>query len=236
MALPLLALFLAATPVFPVAAADPPAPPPATVSYYKDVRPIFQQHCQGCHQPARAQGGYMLTEFALIGKPGEAGKPVVVPGNPEASYLIAEITVKDRKSEMPKNRPPLSDAQIKTVTEWVRQGAADDTPASARTAAIDADHPPTYRAAPVVPALVYSPDGELLAVAGYHEVLLHKADGSGIVGRLVGASERVQAVAFSPDGKRLAVSGGDPGRFGEVQIWDVAKRKLAVSIPVSFDT
>ena len=33
-------------------AADP-APPAGKVSYYKDVRPIFQQHCQGCHQPAK---------------------------------------------------------------------------------------------------------------------------------------------------------------------------------------
>jgi hypothetical protein len=66
--------------------------------------------------------------------------------------------------------------------------------------------------------------------------LLHKGDGSGIVGRLVGLSERVQAVRFSPDGQWLAVAGGDPGRLGEIQVWDVAKRKLAVSAPVAFDT
>jgi WD40 repeat protein len=67
-------------------------------------------------------------------------------------------------------------------------------------------------------------------------VLLHKADGSGLVARLVGASERVQSLAFSPDGKLLAVTGGNPGRFGEVQVWDVAKRKLQLSLPVTFDT
>src|SRR5262249_41090158 len=70
----------------------------------------------------------------------------------------------------------------------------------------------------------------------YHEVLLHKADGSGVVARLVGLSERTQSVAFSPDGKWLAVTGGDPGRFGEVQIWDVARRKLRLSLAVTFDT
>ena len=26
----------------------------APVSYYKQIRPIFQAHCQGCHQPAKA--------------------------------------------------------------------------------------------------------------------------------------------------------------------------------------
>ncbi|MEZ6068348.1 MAG: hypothetical protein R3B90_22130 [Planctomycetaceae bacterium] len=45
----------------PSAADDGATPPLAageagSVSYYKDVLPIFQAHCQGCHQPARANG------------------------------------------------------------------------------------------------------------------------------------------------------------------------------------
>src|SRR5205807_5728176 len=73
--------------------------------------------------------------------------------------------------------------------------------------------------------------------------LLHKvgpagpgANGSSLVGRLVGLSERIQAVAFSPDGKELAVAGGAPSRFGEVQVWNVARRKLRLSVPVTYDT
>ena len=89
------------------------------------------------------------------------------------------------------------------------------------------DHPPEYTRLPVIPALAFSPDGSLLAVAGFHEVLLWKADGSELVGRLVGLSERIESLAFSPDGKKLAVTGGRPARMGEVQVWDVAKRKLA---------
>ena len=34
-----------------------------TVSYFREVRPIFQAHCQGCHQPAKASGGYVMTNF-----------------------------------------------------------------------------------------------------------------------------------------------------------------------------
>jgi WD40 repeat protein len=75
-----------------------------------------------------------------------------------------------------------------------------------------------------------------LAASGYHEVLLHKPDGSGIVGRLVGLSERIQALKFSPDGKRLAVAGGSPARMGEIQIWDVEKKELLHSVTSTFDT
>ena len=33
------------------------------VSYYRDIRPIFQEHCQGCHQPAKRGGEYVMTSF-----------------------------------------------------------------------------------------------------------------------------------------------------------------------------
>ncbi|MGV2480912.1 UNVERIFIED_CONTAM: WD40 repeat domain-containing protein, partial [Salmonella enterica subsp. enterica serovar Weltevreden] len=74
------------------------------------------------------------------------------------------------------------------------------------------------------------------AVAGYHEVLVHKADGSGLVARLVGLAERIQKLAWSPDGKKIAVAGGSPAREGEIQVWDVAKKKLELSKSLTFDT
>lgn len=219
-------------------AADPPKPAPAppTVSYFKDVRPLLQQHCQGCHQPAKAQGGYVMTDHPALLKAGDGGKPGVTPGKPEASFLLDEIRVVGGKAEMPKGGTPLKPEQYALVERWIREGAKDDTPASAKTKAIDADHPPVYQSPPVITGVAFSPDGKLLAVTGYHEVLLYSADGAKLEARLVGLSERVQAVAFSPDGGLLAVAGGDPGRFGEIQIWDVAKRKLKLAVPVTHDT
>ncbi len=228
------AVCAALLPAFTVAAE--PATPVGPVSFYKDVRPLIQQHCQGCHQPAKAQGGYVMTDFASLFKVADSAKPGVTAGKPEASYLLDEIRAKDGKSEMPKNGTPLKAEQYALIERWIKEGAKDDTPPSARTKAIDAEHPPVYQSAQVITSLAFSPDGKLLAVTGYHEVLLYTADGEKLEARLVGLSERVQSLAFSPDGKWLAVAGGDPGRFGEIQIWDVAKRKLKLSAPVTFDT
>lgn len=220
------------------AAADPePAKDSDVISYYKDVRPIFQQHCQGCHQPAKPQGGYVMTEYAELFKAGERALPGVVAGSPDKSLVVEQITLQPNKKtpEMPKNKEPLSKEDVEKIAKWIAQGAKDDTPSSVRVV-VDAAHPPVYQLPPVVSSLDYSPDGTLLAVSGHHEILLHKADGSELVARLIGLSERIQSVAFSPDGNFLAMAGGSPGRFGEVQIWDVKEQKLKLSVSTTYDT
>jgi len=232
------ALILGLIVALPSAAQPPKAVEPAgKVSYYKDVRPIFAQNCNGCHQPAKPQGGYVMTDFAGLMKAGEREKPGVVPGNIAKSYLLEQIALhKDGKAEMPKGRDPLLPNQIKLIADWIAQGATDDTPASAKSAPVDAMNPPKYLAPPVITSIAFDSKGEFLAVAGYHEVLLYSAKDFKLVSRLVGISERINAIAFSPNGERLAVAGGSPGRFGEVQVWNHKKEDLIVSAPVTFDT
>jgi WD40 repeat protein/mono/diheme cytochrome c family protein len=208
---------------------------PKKVSFYSDIRPIFQGQCHGCHQPAKAKGEYVMTTFEQLLKGGESEEKAVVPSKPDESHLVTLITPIDGEAEMPQKSDPLHAGEIAMITRWVAEGATDDTPASAKQR-YDKDNPPVYSLPPVISSIDYSPDGALIAVSGYHEVLLHHADGSGLAARLIGLSERVQKVKFSPDGKKLAVAGGLPARSGEIQIWTVGGRKLSMSIPVGFDT
>lgn len=230
-----LALFTSAASAAQAPKKEETADPNAPISYYKQIRPIFQGQCNGCHQPAKSKGDYIMTDFAKLLKGGENGD-AIVPGDIPKSRLVDLITPdKKGKVEMPEKGDPLHETQVALIKRWIKEGAKDDTPASAKQD-YDMEHLPVYAHAPVVTSLDYSPDGKLLAVSGYHEVLLHNADGGGIAARLVGLSERVQTVRFSPDGSKLAVAGGNPGRMGEIQVWDVAKRKLLMSASVTFDT
>jgi len=219
---------------FAAVAADAPAE--AKVSYARDIRPIFQARCQGCHQPAKAEGQFVLTTVAAILKGGESEEPAIVPGKADESLLVKQIVSTDKEPPaMPKEGEPLSASDVTLIKRWINQGAADDTPASS-AAVVDMQHPPVYTRPPVLTAVAFSPDGKLLAVSGYHEVLLYDADGSEIVARLVGMSERIESVAFSPDGTRLGVTAGSPGRMGEVQVWNVGERRLELALPITYDS
>ncbi|MEY2410977.1 MAG: hypothetical protein QOF48_3647 [Verrucomicrobiota bacterium] len=220
------------TPAFP---AERLASSDASVSFYREVRPILQAQCLGCHQPSKAKGGYVMSDFKKLLAGGDSKEAAIVPRQPAKSHLATLITPQNGEAEMPKGKPALPDYEIERIKAWITQGAIDDTPPDA-VKHYDAEHPPLYTRPPVIAALDIAPDGKLLAIAGFHEILLHHADGSGLVARLIGLSERVQSVRFSPDGQWLAAAGGNPARMGEIQVWDVAKRKLAISVPVTYDT
>src|SRR4051794_6321571 len=146
-------------------AADATKDSPA-VSYYREVRPILQANCQGCHQPAKKKGGYVMTDFKGLLAGGDGEGAAVIPGNPAKSSILAMITPKDGDVRMPKGKTPLMDTDVETIRKWIAQGAVDDTPADAKKH-YDAEHPPVYTRLPVISSLDWSPDGKLLAVSGF---------------------------------------------------------------------
>src|SRR5947209_4304907 len=83
------------------------------------VRPIFVQHCQGCHQPAKQGGSYVMTGHAELLKSGDKGEPGIVPGKTDKSLIVEQITAHDGKPPaMPKGKDPLIDYQITLIKKW----------------------------------------------------------------------------------------------------------------------
>ncbi|MCH7228969.1 PSD1 and planctomycete cytochrome C domain-containing protein [Haloferula sp. A504] len=96
------------------------------VDFNRDVRPILTKNCTTCHGGVKMAGEVsFLYREDVLGK-GESGKPVVVPGDPAASEMIRRILTDDPDDRMPPpdhHPKPLSDADVETLTEWVREGA-----------------------------------------------------------------------------------------------------------------
>jgi len=194
------------------------------------VLPIFRTNCIACHKPGKSKGGLDLTTHAALLKGGDDGQ-VIESGDAPASRLIE--TICGDEPEMPKESEPLQPHEIELMTRWINQGAIED--AAVDTGTRRPAEPTIYHSLPAVHSLSFSPDGTLLAVPGRHEILLHHADGSGIVSRLAGDSPRLESVTFSKDGALIVACGGAVSEFGEIQIWDTHRRELIRSIKESND-
>jgi len=82
----------------------------AAPSFSRDIQPILQKKCQGCHQPASKTAGLDLTTFEGFQKGGQRG-PVFVVEKPEESSVMRYVTG-DAQPRMPMGGPPLPDAEI----------------------------------------------------------------------------------------------------------------------------
>ena len=114
---------------------------PAKASYYRDIRPLLQANCQGCHQPAKAKGGYAMRDFKRLLAGGDNEGAAIVPGRPDQSALLKMVTPHDGEVRMPKGKPPLEQAEVALFAAWIQQGALDDTPPDAKPH-YDPEHPP----------------------------------------------------------------------------------------------
>lgn len=96
---------------------------------------IFTPSCAtiGCHDPLGQQSSLILsvgrTHAMTVGKPSVEIPSLnrVAPFDPAASYLYRKLTGSGITGDrMPQGRPPLTDAQLKLVRDWIRRGAPND--------------------------------------------------------------------------------------------------------------
>ena len=92
------------------------------VDYASQVKPILTRHCVSCHGATKPKGGLRLDTAAAALLGGESG-PVVLPGQGEKSPLVAAVRGDGETERMPLKRPPLAEAEIKLLKDWIDQGA-----------------------------------------------------------------------------------------------------------------
>ena len=201
----------------------------AAPSFTRDVRPILQKRCAGCHQPASKASDLDLTTFDALRKGGKLG-PAFVAGKPDDSLVLRYIRGTEQP-RMPLAQPELPAEEVTLIKDWIADGAKNDSTAEPTTRRTS-----VYLQPPVITALTFSPDGKQIAVSGNGEVLVHTSDGRTLVHRLPGQAERILSLAYSKDGNLLVAGGGTPAQFGEVQVWDARAGKLLRSATLTNDT
>ena len=95
----------------------------ATSDYIRDIKPLLTEHCYRCHGASQQKGGMRLDTAASALKGGEHGA-AFKPSRSAESLLVQVITgAHDKLSRMPYKVPPLSEAQIALIAQWIDAGA-----------------------------------------------------------------------------------------------------------------
>lgn len=96
------------------------------------IRPVLVEHCYACHNSTEVAEGDVALDHRLGLQGGDDDEPLVTPGNPARSRLLAILKHEIPGLEMPEDGPKLSDQVISNFQQWIAMGAPDprDTPAS----------------------------------------------------------------------------------------------------------
>jgi WD40 repeat protein len=201
-----------------------------TLSYIKDIQPLFKERCVVCHNQSTLKnlslsGGLALDTYSAL-KAGLPGKPpLFVVGKSREGELVRRLEATSPTLLMPKGGPALSKAQIARVKQWIDAGAPSGD--------ISKENKPTATSVEPMPVLAglqsivfktrITPPKDLLTKTTPPNSLLNLA-------LPVGPLPLLSALAFSPDGKWLVV-----GTYRMVTLWDTTTWQPAppLALPIS---
>ena len=202
---------------------ESPSSPP---DFNRDILPIFQEQCVGCHSSATKMGGLVLESYADLVKGGEHGR-AILPGHSDQSRLVLMLEGK-LEPRMPMSGQ-LEAGQIALVRAWIDASGQPPDLAAPSPSPLPSPIPdikPQVQVEPPVAALGFHPDGRILGGGGFQEVhLMDPADGRRTFS-LPGPPDLIRSLIFSADGAMLAAGGGAPAQSGEIRVWDSQTRTL----------
>lgn len=91
--------------------------------FVRDVRPIFEAHCYGCHGPQKQKSGYRLDAKSIAFSGGDVYGEAIVAHKPTESVLIQLVTSTEMGERMPPEGPRLTPEEIATLEKWIEAGA-----------------------------------------------------------------------------------------------------------------
>jgi DNA-binding beta-propeller fold protein YncE len=204
-------------------------------------------------------GGLALDSYDAVMK--RKGKPLVKVGKSGESLLIQMVTTSDTEKRMPLGAKALPAETIALLRKWVDSGAAEGkrvegpdvpvvvtpgrrrklditlstalVPAKGAFAGAPAPLKLVLRVGPLAPvvAVVFSPDGKLLASGAYGRVTVWDLRTGRPIKVLTSVLGAVNDLRFSPDGALLAVAGGQPSAKGDLRLFQTSDWKLKAVLP-----
>lgn len=100
------------------------------LSFKKDIQPILERSCTGCHGGEDAKGSFSSETLAGLMNGGQSGNPTVIAGRATMSPLILYARDEVEDLEMPplterSDYAPLTPDEIQKLSLWIDQGVPE---------------------------------------------------------------------------------------------------------------
>lgn len=240
----------------PALAEDKKDDEPPKITYEDHVKPIFREHCLGCHNQGEAKGGLALDTMSAVMTGGGSGE-IVYEGDIEGSRLWQLITHEDTPI-MPPGQDKIPAEQIQLVEAWIDGGMLENAGSKRKkkkgnSLAFEGssggrpEGPPPMpesvpQAVPVVteraaaiPAIAASPWAPLVAVAGQRQIVLYHGETAALLGVLPFPEGVPMSLRFSRDGRFLIAAGGEHAAVGIAAIYEVKSGQRIMEVGDEYD-
>jgi len=204
------------------------------VSFKRDIAPILLSQCQGCHGPKKAKGSYRVDSFNRLVKGSDPDWPGITAKKLDKSEAFQRLITDDVDDRMPADADPLPKDQINLFQRWIAEGAKFDgkDPDAALISIIPGathpDPPKTYPRPLPITALAFGPATNEITVSGYRELTIWDTTNGKLKRRIHNLPEKTMSIAMHPNGQLIATAGGNPGRLGEVRVFDSSGELLQI--------
>ena len=201
------------------------------IDYVRDVYPIFERHCVGCHNNDDAEGGLNLQDFARLLHGGESGTSVT-PGTPDSSRLLKMVRGEMEPKMPPEGEEALSEEEIEQVAAWIEAGAKGPKGAmpikrTLRTPNIQVTHD---QLSPIT-AMAITADRQRTATASFSSIEIAERDsGETVLDIQDDDLGKINSLVFSADGSQLLVASGLTGAYGRASIYDSQSGELVMEL------
>ncbi|QDT09777.1 Chromosome partition protein Smc [Planctomycetes bacterium K23_9] len=228
------------------------------VTFEDDVKPIFRQHCNSCHNAGDAKGGLSLDSYTATIEGGGSGEIVFDDGDADGSRLW-QLVNHDDTPVMPPKQDKLAAEKLAVIRAWIEGGILENSGSKAKAKKKNAlafvastggrpEGPPpmpesvpqnvpvvTQRASAIT-AIAASPWAPLIAIAGQKQIVLYHSDSSELLGVLPFDEGIAQSLRFSKNGQFLIAGGGEHSVKGIAAVYNIKTGQRVATVGDELDT
>ncbi len=218
-------------------------PPVEKITFEDHIKPIFREHCMGCHNAGDKSSGLALDTYGATLEGGSGGK-IVAEGNVDGSRLYA-LMAHTAQPFMPPDQDRLPDANLELVKKWIEQGMPENSGSTIKKpkanlgmlSKVSMGRPEGPLPMPVsalkqtplytprssaISAIAASPWSPLVAIGGQEQVCLYHTETGELLGILPFPEGEPQSIRFSRDGQLVLVGGGRHSHSGYAVLYNIA--------------